>query len=249
MLMRQRLDQLLVSKGLAATRSRARDLVARQAVRVDGQPATKPAQMVLETASIDVDAAANAHVARSAQKLIDALDAFGFACAGRIALDLGASTGGFTEVLLQRGAAKVHAVDVGRDQLHASLREDPRVVDHSGTDARMLTAAELPDAITAMVVDVSFISLRKILPVPMALVQPGCWLVALVKPQFEQDSKDSISKAGLVKDPDGGMAALRGIESWLSEQPGWRVVATRATSLPGKSGNQEYLIGAMRDDS
>jgi 23S rRNA (cytidine1920-2'-O)/16S rRNA (cytidine1409-2'-O)-methyltransferase len=247
--MRVRLDQLLVSKGLAATRSRARDLVARHAVRVDGQPAAKPAQMVLETAAIDVDADANAHVARSAQKLIDGLDAFGFDCAGRIALDIGASTGGFTEVLLQRGASLVHAVDVGRDQLHASLRDDPRVVDHSGTDARMLNAAAIPDAITAMVVDVSFISLRKVLPVPMALVQPGCWLVALVKPQFEQDSKDSISKAGLVKDPDGGLTALRSVESWLAEQPGWRVIATRATSLPGKSGNQEYLIGAMRDDS
>jgi 23S rRNA (cytidine1920-2'-O)/16S rRNA (cytidine1409-2'-O)-methyltransferase len=247
--MRHRLDQLLVSKGLASTRSRARDLVARHAVRVDGQPASKPAQMVLETAVVEVEADANAHVARSAQKLIDGLDAFGFECAGRIALDIGASTGGFTEVLLQRGATMVHAVDVGRDQLHASLRDDPRVIDHSGTDARMLNGGEIADAITAMVVDVSFISLRKVLPVPMALVQPGCWLVALVKPQFEQDSKDSISKAGLVKDLDGGLAALRVIESWLAEQPGWRVIATRATSLPGKSGNQEYLIGAVRDDS
>jgi 23S rRNA (cytidine1920-2'-O)/16S rRNA (cytidine1409-2'-O)-methyltransferase len=247
--MRQRLDQLLVSKGLATTRSRARDLVARQAVRVDGQPATKPAQMVLETAAIDIDAAANAHVARSAQKLIDALDAFGFECTDRNALDIGASTGGFTEVLLHRGAVMVHAVDVGREQLHASLKDDPRVVDHSGIDARMLNTAEIPDPITALVVDVSFISLRKVLPVPMALVQAGGWLVALVKPQFEQDSKDSISKAGLVKDPDGGLAALRSVKAWLAEQPGWRVTATRATSLPGKSGNQEYLIGAVRDDS
>jgi 23S rRNA (cytidine1920-2'-O)/16S rRNA (cytidine1409-2'-O)-methyltransferase len=247
--MRQRLDQLLVAKGLAATRSRARDLVARHAVRVDGQPATKPAQMVLETATLDVDAAANAHVARSAQKLIDALDAFNFDCAGRNALDLGASTGGFTEVLLQRGATIVHAVDVGRDQLHPTLKVDARVIDHSGTDARMLNAAEIPDPITAMVVDVSFISLRKLLPVPMALVQPGCWLVALVKPQFEQDSKSSISKAGLVKDPDGGLAALRSVETWVAEQPGWRLIGSRATSLPGKSGNQEYVIGAMRDDS
>jgi 23S rRNA (cytidine1920-2'-O)/16S rRNA (cytidine1409-2'-O)-methyltransferase len=246
--MRQRLDQLLVSKGLAATRSRARDLIARHAVRVDGQSAAKPAQMVLETAAIDVDAVANAHVARSAQKLIDALDAFAFDCAGRNALDIGASTGGFTEVLLQRGATMVHAVDVGREQLHASLKDDPRVFDHSGTDARMLNTSEIPDLISAMVVDVSFISLRKVLPVPMALVQPGGWLVALVKPQFEQDSKDSISKAGLVKDPNGGLVALRSVETWLAAQPGWRVTATRATSLPGKSGNQEYLIGAVRDD-
>ena len=246
--MRQRLDQLLVAKGLAATRSRARDLIARQAVRVDGQPAAKPAMMVLETSVLDVDAEANAHVARSAQKLIDALDAFGLDCKGRNALDLGASTGGFTEVLLQRGATMVHAVDVGRDQLHASLKDDPRVVDHSGTDARMLNGAEIPDPITAMVADLSFISLRKALPVPLALAQPGCWLVALVKPQFEQDSKDSISKAGLVKDPDGGLAALRSVEDWLAAQPGWRVTATCATSLPGKSGNQEYLIGAVRDD-
>jgi 23S rRNA (cytidine1920-2'-O)/16S rRNA (cytidine1409-2'-O)-methyltransferase len=247
--MRQRLDQLLVLKRLAATRSRARDLIARQAVHVDGQTAVKPAQMVLETADIQVDVQANAHVARSAQKLIDALDAFGFACEGRCALDLGASTGGFTEVLLHRGATLVHAVDVGRDQLHASLKSDPRVIDHSGVDARMLNTAEIPDPITAVVVDVSFISLRKLLPVPLALAQRGCWMVALVKPQFEQDSKDRISKAGLVKDPDGGLTALREVETWLAGQPGWRVVATRATSLPGKSGNQEYLIGAVRDDS
>jgi 23S rRNA (cytidine1920-2'-O)/16S rRNA (cytidine1409-2'-O)-methyltransferase len=247
--MRQRLDQLLVAKGLAATSSRARDLIARQAVSVDGQPAAKPAQMVLETATIEVDAAANAHVARSAQKLIDGLELCGFDCVGRNALDIGASTGGFTEVLLQRGAALVYAVDVGRDQLHASLKSDPRVVDHSGTDARMLSVSAVPEPITAMVVDVSFISLRKILAVPMALVQPGGWLVALVKPQFEQDSKDCISKAGLVKNPDGGLAALHDVEGWLAAQPGWRVVATRATSLPGKSGNQEYLIGAVRNDN
>jgi 23S rRNA (cytidine1920-2'-O)/16S rRNA (cytidine1409-2'-O)-methyltransferase len=246
--MRHRLDQLIVSKGLAATRSRARDLIARQAVSVDGQLAVKPAQMVLATAAIEVDAQANAHVARSAQKLIDGLEAFGFDCAGRHAIDLGASTGGFTEVLLQHGAARVYAVDVGRDQLHASLRDDPRVVDHSGMDARILSAGDVTDPITAMVADVSFISLRKLLPVPLALVQPGGWLVALVKPQFEQDSRDSISKAGLVKDPDGGLAALQAVEAWLAAQPGWRVIGTRPTSLPGKTGNQEYLIGAVRDD-
>jgi 23S rRNA (cytidine1920-2'-O)/16S rRNA (cytidine1409-2'-O)-methyltransferase len=247
--MRYRLDQLLVAKGLAVTRSRARDLIARNAVRVDGQPAAKPAQMVLETATIEVAAAANAHVARSAQKLIDGLDLFGFDCTGRTALDIGASTGGFTEVLLQRGAALVHAIDVGRDQLHATLRTDPRVIDHSGLDARMLTTSEIADPISAMVVDVSFISLRKVLPVPMQLVQSSGWLVALVKPQFEQDSKDSISKAGLVKDPDGGLAALRAVETWLAAQPGWRVIGSRATSLAGKSGNQEYVIGAIRDAS
>jgi 23S rRNA (cytidine1920-2'-O)/16S rRNA (cytidine1409-2'-O)-methyltransferase len=249
MAMRQRLDQLLVVKGLAATRSRARDLIARDAVRVDGQSAVKPAQMVAATAVIEIEPEANAHVARSAQKLIDALDAFGFDCSGRIALDIGASTGGFTEVLLLRGAARVHAVDVGRDQLHPTLKGDDRVVDHSGTDARMLTAATVPDPITAMVADVSFISLRKALPVPLSLAQPGCWLVALVKPQFEQASKQLISKAGLVKDPDGGAAALRDVEAWLAAQPGWRIVASRATSLPGKSGNQEFLIGAVRDDN
>jgi 23S rRNA (cytidine1920-2'-O)/16S rRNA (cytidine1409-2'-O)-methyltransferase len=251
--MRQRLDQLLVEKGLVATRSRARDLITRQAVRVDGQLAAKPAVMVADTAVIDIDADANAHVARSAQKLIDGLDAFKFDPAGCTALDLGASTGGFTEVLLQRGATLVHAVDVGRDQLHASLREDPRVIDHNGIDARFLEASmfnvgDVPGLITAVVADVSFISLRKLLPVPLGLVQPGGWLVALVKPQFEQDSKDSINKAGLLKDPAAGLAALAAVEAWLAALPGWRVVGTRPTSLPGKSGNQEYLIGALRHD-
>ena len=246
--MRHRLDLLLVLKGLAATRSRACDLVERQAVRVDGQPATKPAQMVLATAVIEVDAQANAFVARSAQKLVDALDAFNFDCMGRHVIDLGASTGGFTEVLLQRGATLVHAVDVGRDQLHPSLKGDPRVVDHSGTDARMLDRVDLPGPITAMVVDVSFISLRKLLPVPLTLVQPGGWLVALVKPQFEQDSPDRINKAGLLRDPAGGVVALNAVEAWLAAQPDWRVVGSRPTSLPGKTGNQEYLIGAIRHD-
>jgi 23S rRNA (cytidine1920-2'-O)/16S rRNA (cytidine1409-2'-O)-methyltransferase len=152
----------------------------------------------------------------------------------------------------------VHAVDVGRDQLHASLRDDPRVIDHSGTDARVLDATmlnarvldagDVPSPITAVVADVSFISLRKLLPVPLGLVQPGGWLVALVKPQFEQDSKDTINKAGLLKDPTAGLAALAAVEGWLATQAGWRVVGTRPTSLPGKSGNQEYLIGALRHD-
>src|SRR5687767_8971285 len=167
--MRDRLDKALVAKGLAETRSRARDLILRGQVRVAGEVATRPAAQVDADAAVEVAAGAAAQVSRGAVKLAAALDTFGFDAAGAVALDVGASTGGFTQVLLERGAARVYAVDVGRGQLHERLRSDPRVVVLEETDARDLDRALVPEPVGAVVADVSFVSLLKVLPGALAL--------------------------------------------------------------------------------
>ena len=240
---KMRLDQALVARGLVATRARARDLVLRGAVRAGSVIADKPAQMVSADMQLFVDGGPNAHVARSAEKLIAALDAFGFDPAGLIAVDIGASTGGFTQVLLERGASKVYAVDVGHAQLHATIAGDARVINLEGTDARSLDASRIPDAFAAIAADVSFISLAKALPQVLTLAAPGCWLAALVKPQFELGPA-AIGKGGIVKDPADGPRALTMIAEWIGSRPGWQVVGTLPSPLPGKTGNQEYLLGA-----
>lgn len=243
---RQRLDQALVTRGLAATRARARDLILRRAVMVGGMLAEKPAAMVAGDATIEIAGSANAHVARSAAKLIAALDAFGLSPEGRIAIDVGASTGGFTQVLLERGAARVHAVDVGRGQLHPKIALDPRVVDLSGTDARALDRTMIGGPASAIVADVSFIALAKALPAALALAAPGCWLVALVKPQFEL-GPEAIGKGGIVRDPADGPRALDTVAAWIAGTDGWRVIGAMPSPLRGKAGNQEYLLGARYD--
>lgn len=240
-----RLDQLLAERGLAATRSRARDLILRGLVRVDGAVAAKPAASVDPDAQIEV-APGHDYVSRSAEKLVAALEAFGFACAGRRAIDLGASTGGFTEVLLARGAARVFAVDVGRGQLHQSLRDDPRVVALEGLDARALTAARIPDPIDAIVADVSFVSLTKVLPVPLTLAAPGAWLAALIKPQFEA-GPGHVGKGGIVRDAAARARAIAEVDAWLAAQQGWRVIGTCPSPIAGGDGNLETLIGAQFD--
>jgi len=182
---KMRLDRILVDRGLALTRSRAADLIRLGAVSVEGVTALKPGALLDPGASLVVDTEASPFVSRGGLKLAAALDAFRLDPNDLIALDIGASTGGFTEVLLERGAARVFSVDVGRDQLHATLREDPRVVALEGTDARRLDAGIVAGPVDAIVADVSFISLTKALPVALSLAAPGAWLIALVKPQFE----------------------------------------------------------------
>ncbi|MEQ1614456.1 MAG: TlyA family RNA methyltransferase [Hyphomicrobium sp.] len=240
---KMRLDLALVARGLVATRARARDLILRGAVRIGHLVADRPAQMIASDMQLGVDGGANAYVARSAEKLIAALDAFGFSAEGRIAIDVGASTGGFTQVMLERGAAKVYAVDVGHGQLHAIVAGDARVISLEATDARALDVGLIPDAIDAIVADVSFISLAKALPAALALATPGCWLAVLVKPQFEL-GPEAIGKGGIVKDPADGPRALGLVMDWIGLLPGWHVVGTLPSPLPGKSGNQEYLLGA-----
>lgn len=242
---RLRLDLALVERGLVATRSRARDLVLRGLVEVDGQVVLRPAQSVDAGAIIGIAPDAARYVSRSAAKLAAALDRFDLSPEGLIALDVGSSTGGFTEVLLERGAAKVYAVDVGREQLHPRLRADARVVVHEAQDARGLDQRLIPEAVDVLVADVSFISLTKALPVPLSLTRPGAWLAALIKPQFEV-GRASIGSGGIVRDASAQAAAVASVSAWLAAQPGWTVIGTMPAPLPGGDGNQEYLIAGRR---
>jgi 23S rRNA (cytidine1920-2'-O)/16S rRNA (cytidine1409-2'-O)-methyltransferase len=240
-----RLDQLLVDSGLAPTRSRAADLVRRGCVSVGGVPAAKPGALVRTDTNVAVSPEGSSYVSRGALKLEAALDSFGFETEGRVALDIGASTGGFTEVLLARGAAKVYAVDVGRDQLHAKLRADPRVVVLEGTDARSLDKALVKEQAGAIVADVSFISLTLALPAALSLAALGAWLIALVKPQFEAGRK-AVGKGGVVrKDADREKAVTR-VWQFL-EGTGWKVLGVLPSPVLGRGGNQEFLIGARHD--
>ncbi len=243
---RQRLDTLLVTRGLAATRARARDLIKRGLVRIDGEAGGKPARMTREDAALEVAGEAGGYVSRGAEKLISALNNLGFDPKGRNALDIGASTGGFTQVLLERGAAHVCCVDVGRGQLSAELKGDPRVRVLEGTDARTLSPELIAGPVTAIVADVSFISLAKALPAALKLAAPGCWLVALVKPQFEA-GPDAVGKGGVVRDEAVRQRAVAGVREWLENQPGWQVAGIIESPITGGDGNIEFLIGACHD--
>lgn len=240
------MDLALVQRGLAVSRAQARDLVLRNAVTVGGTIVTSPATGVTPLDDIAVAEDAAGWVSRGALKLLAALDGFAFDATGRAALDVGASTGGFTQVLLQRGARRVYAVDVGRGQLHARIAVDPRVVDLCAQDARTLTIGHVPEPIGAIVADVSFISLTKALPAALALALPGCWLVALVKPQFEA-GRAAVGKGGVVRDTADRERALALVRDWLAGQSGWRIAGTAPSPIAGGSGNLEYLLGAVRD--
>jgi 23S rRNA (cytidine1920-2'-O)/16S rRNA (cytidine1409-2'-O)-methyltransferase len=242
-----RLDALLVARGLFPSRSRARDAIARGTVRLDGKPAAKAGQEVPSDAEIAVDDPARGYVSRAALKLIAALDAFGLDPEGAEALDLGASTGGFTEVLLERGARHVIAIDVGHGQLHQRITADPRVTDIEGLNARDLKESDLggraPDFLTA---DLSFISLKLALPPALRLVAPGAVAVFLVKPQFEA-GREAISKGGLLRDPAVGELVAEGLRDWLDGQPGWRAIGLLPSPIAGGDGNREYLLAGRKN--
>jgi 23S rRNA (cytidine1920-2'-O)/16S rRNA (cytidine1409-2'-O)-methyltransferase len=242
---RMRLDQALVVRRLAPTRSRARDMIARGCVTVDGAIIRKSGHSIFEHAVIAVADEANPYVSRGGLKLAAALAAFGFDATGRTALDVGASTGGFTDVLLKARAARVYAVDIGRDQLHPILRADPRVVSLEGTDARTLSREQIPEVIHAIVADVSFIAATKALPVPLSFAEAGAWLVVLVKPQFEA-GRSAVGKGGIVRDPGHRAQAVAEVRAWLEAQPGWSVVGIIPSPVAGGSGNEEFLIGALK---
>jgi 23S rRNA (cytidine1920-2'-O)/16S rRNA (cytidine1409-2'-O)-methyltransferase len=231
-----------VDSGLAATRSRAADLVRRGAVSVAGVQALKPGALVRADAALAVSPGASPYVSRGGLKLAAALDAFGFEAKGRVALDLGASTGGFTDVLLNRGAAKVYAVDVGREQLQETLRSDPHVVVLEATDARSLDVTLVKEPVGAIVADVSFISLTLVLPPAFRLAAPGAWLVALVKPQFEA-GRAVVGKGGVVRDAAKRKEAVAKIRQFI-EEGGWTVTGEIVSPISGRSGNEEFLIGA-----
>lgn len=242
-----RLDELLVRRGLFASRSRARDAVARGAVRVDGRVAARPGQATPDDAAIAVDDPASRYVSRAALKLIAGLDAFGLDPGGAYALDIGASTGGFTQMLLERGAAHVVAVDVGHGQLDPLLAADPRVTSLEKLNARELTADHLRGARPDFVVcDVSFISLKLALPPALALAAPGARCVLLVKPQFEA-GRSGVGKGGILRDPAQGERIAAELETWLGTQPGWRPLGVAASPIEGGDGNREFLLVGIRD--
>lgn len=244
---RLRLDELLVERGLFASRSRARDAVLRGAVRVAGAPETKPGKSVDVATDIAVDDPAQAYVSRAALKLAAGLDHFHIDATGATALDIGASTGGFTQILFERGAAHVTALDVGHGQLHASVAADARVTPLEGVNARDLTletlAGRVPDLLVA---DVSFISLKLALPPALGLAASGARGVFLVKPQFEA-GRDAIGRGGILRDASLGPVIAQNLCDWLGAQAGWRAQGWIASPIEGGDGNREFLIAGRKD--
>ena len=213
---------------------------------VGGAVATKAGKEVAGGETITLADGIPAFVSRGGLKLTAGLDHFGFPVEGIVALDIGASTGGFTEALLARGAARVYAVDVGHGQLHARVAVDARVVSLEGRDARHLDRTLVPAPLGAIVADVSFISLTKALPVPLTLARAGAWLVALIKPQFEA-GRAAVGKRGIVRDPAARQRAVDLVRTWVAAQRGWRVLDVIPSPIVGGSGNAEFLLGAVRD--
>jgi 23S rRNA (cytidine1920-2'-O)/16S rRNA (cytidine1409-2'-O)-methyltransferase len=237
---RQRLDLALVDRGLAESRHKAQALIMAGAVRVDGQVVVKPALPVAREARLEVAQPAR-FVSRGGEKLDHALRVFGLDVAGLFCLDVGASTGGFTDCLLQRGAARVAAVDVGRGQLHARLRADDRVLVREGINARYLAPADLPEPPGFACVDVSFISLAKVLPAVTGVLRPGAALVTLVKPQFEA-GRDQVARGGVVRDPAVRVEALARVRRAGEEGAGLVWVGMVESPLLGPAGNVEFLV-------
>jgi 23S rRNA (cytidine1920-2'-O)/16S rRNA (cytidine1409-2'-O)-methyltransferase len=240
---RLRADRLLVERGLFESRARAQAAILAGLVHADDVPVRKPAD---EIAIGAVLRALPEHpwVSRGGVKLAAALDAFGIAPAGRVCLDVGASTGGFTDVLLTRGARCVYALDVGRDQLHLRLRGRPEVVSMEGTDIRSLDASRLPEPPDLVVIDVSFISLKLVLPAALGFTDGRADLVALIKPQFEAARRHN--KRGIVRDPAVHRAVCVEIEAFVASL-GWRVRGIVPSPIAGGDGNAEFLLGTARD--
>ncbi len=237
---RQRLDRLLVDRGLARSRERAQALVLAGVVRVDGRPAAKAGTLVPEEAAILVVAPDHPFVGRGGVKLQGALGAFGIDPSGRVALDVGASTGGFSDCLLRAGARRVYALDVGAGQLDWSLRRDPRVVVLEGRNARHLKAGDLPERVDLAVVDVSFISLRLILPALPPLLAEEAAVLALVKPQFEVGRRE-VGPGGIVRDPGLHLAALERIAE-AAVGTGLTVLSACVSPITGMEGNREFFL-------
>tara|TARA_R110002020_G_scaffold104565_6_gene244647 strand:+ start:434 stop:1204 length:771 start_codon:yes stop_codon:yes gene_type:complete len=239
---KQRVDQLLADRGLAESRAKAQAYIMAGLVSVAGKKIDKPGHKIASDAAIELKGKDHPWVSRGGIKLDHALRHFAIDVAGMTAMDVGSSTGGFTDVLLQGGAKKVYAVDSGTNQLAWKLRQDERVVVHEQTSARILTEQHIPEKIDIIVCDASFISLVKVLERPLEFAKPGAILVALVKPQFEAERSD-VGKGGVVRDEAVRQAACNKVRDWLIAS-GWNIMGVTESPITGPKGNVEFLIGA-----
>ena len=239
-----RADQLLVSRGLAESRTRAQALIMAGAVFSGEKKLSKAGEMLADDSALEVRGKDHPWVSRGGIKLDHGLTHFGFDVTGAVALDVGSSTGGFTDVLLSRGAAKVYAVDVGTNQLAWKLRQDPRVVVHEQTNARRLSVEQVPEPIDIIVCDASFIGLSKVLEAPIKLAKPGTRLIALIKPQFEA-GREEVGKGGVVRDPAVHERVCADAKAWVERQ-GWVVLGITPSPITGPEGNVEFLLGAEK---
>lgn len=240
---RQRADRLLVDRGLVESLSRAQAVIMAGQAYIDTQRIGKAGDLLPESGALSLKGQDHPWVSRGGVKLAHGLSHFGYDPAGRIAVDIGASTGGFTDVLLSRGAARVYAIDVGHGQLAWKLRSDARVVVLERTNARLISRAEVPEPVDALVCDASFIGLRAVLPAAMTLCRPGAWAIALIKPQFEATPAE-IGPRGVVTEPGVRARYCDAIEDWWSAQAGWQVDGISESPITGPEGNHEFLIGA-----
>ena len=239
-----RIDQLLVDRGLVESRTRAQALILAGLVFAGERKVAKAGEQVAPDAPLEVRGRDHPWVSRGGVKLAHGLDHFGWDVTGAIAIDVGSSTGGFTDVLLTRGAARVYAVDSGTNQLAWKLRQDPRVVVLEQTSARILTAGHIPEPVDLIVCDASFIGLAKVLDRPLSFTTPPARLLALVKPQFEA-GRDEVGKGGVVRDPAIHARVCDEIADWVTAQ-GWDVAGVTPSSITGPEGNVEFLLAATR---
>ncbi|MEO5939025.1 MAG: TlyA family RNA methyltransferase [Sphingomonas sp.] len=237
-----RADQLIADRGLAESRTRAQALIMAGLAFVGDRKIDKPGQMLAEDAVVAIRGRDHPWVSRGGIKLAHGLDQFGWDVAGAVAIDVGSSTGGFTDVLLSNGASRVYAVDSGTNQLAWRLRQDDRVIVHEQTSARVLTDAHIPEPVDLLVCDASFIGLAKVLEVPLRFAKPGTRLLALIKPQFEA-GRDEVGKGGVVRDSAVHERVCREVADWLTDT-GWTVICVTQSPITGPEGNIEFLIGA-----
>jgi 23S rRNA (cytidine1920-2'-O)/16S rRNA (cytidine1409-2'-O)-methyltransferase len=242
---KQRADLLLTDRGLAESRARAQALILAGKVFSGDHKVQKSGDLLSRESPLEVRGADHPWVSRGGLKLDHAIAAFGVSPAGRVCLDIGASTGGFTDVLLHHGALRVHAIDVGHGQLAWKLRSDPRVHVLEKTNARHLTQQQIGEPASALVCDASFIGLRTLLPAPLALCAPGAWAIALIKPQFEA-GPGQVGSKGVVRDPALHAEICATIRAWWDSLPGWHVLGVTESPITGPEGNREFLIAAIR---
>lgn len=242
---RMRADQALVARGLVESRTKAQALIMAGKVFSGEARVDKPGAQVKEDAPLDVRGEPHPWVGRGGLKLAHAVEHFGLEAKGRVVMDVGSSTGGFTDVLLANGAARVYAVDVGKGQLAWRLRTDERVVVLEGVNARHLTEAEIPEAMDAIVCDASFIGLATVLERPLTFARPGAWLAALIKPQFEV-GRANVGKNGVVRDMEARQAAVDRVLAWLGDTAGWNIKGVVESPITGAEGNVEFLVTATK---